>query len=174
MHGTHGTDCTLPVSQLRACFKEDSFIDFVQRNVPGMFLRDPLPPSLRNVKFQNDPLILISIAMSRTNGPRPKQAPRVILTTYEWWSRMNINQYLLQTTCTHFLGVIIIFSQFLFNSWLEKIYNFHFNRNVKQQNPYPLKVPETFLWTKSINESSLKDVTLTMFNLPLIFNTLHR
>ena len=48
-----------------------------------------------------------------------------------------------------------IFSQFLFNSWQQKIYDLHLNRNVKQQNPYPLNVPETFIGTKSINESFL-------------------
>ena len=32
-----------------------------------------------------------------------------------------------------------IFSQFLLNSWLKKIYNFQLKRNVKQQNPYPPK-----------------------------------
>ena len=39
----------------------------------------PLPPSSRNVKFQNDPLIVVSIAVSRINGPRPKHAPRIFL-----------------------------------------------------------------------------------------------
>ena len=55
--------------------REDSVIDFVWRNVPPR----PLPPSSRNVKFQNDPLIVVSIAVSRANGPRPKHAPRIIL-----------------------------------------------------------------------------------------------
>ena len=59
--------------------REGSFVDFVRRNVPGTFLLDPYPPSLRNVKFQNDPLIMVSITVSRANGPGPKHAPRIIL-----------------------------------------------------------------------------------------------
>ena len=44
------------------CQSEDSFIDFVH-----------------NVNFQNDPLIVVSIAVSRANMPRPQHAPRIIL-----------------------------------------------------------------------------------------------
>ena len=45
----------------------------------------------------------------------------------------------------------MIFTQLLFDFCLEKIYNFHLNRNIKQQSPYALKLPEMFLWTKSTN-----------------------
>ena len=59
-------------------FRENSFIDFVRRNVPGTFLLDPYP-LLEKRQFQNDPLIAGSIAVSRANGPSPKHAPRIIL-----------------------------------------------------------------------------------------------
>ena len=39
----------------------------------------PLPTSSRKFKFQNDPLIVVSIAVSRVNGHRPKHAPRIFL-----------------------------------------------------------------------------------------------
>ena len=113
-------------------FREDPLIDFVWRNVPAMFLLDPAPAS-RNVKFQTDPLIVVLIAGSRANRPRPKHAPRFIL--MNWVIKVNIidNYY------TFFGCNYDIFSQFLLNSWLEKIYNFQLKRNVKQQNPYPPK-----------------------------------
>ena len=41
---------------------EDSFIDFVH-----------------NVNFQNDPLIVVSIVVSRANGPWPQHAPGMII-----------------------------------------------------------------------------------------------
>ena len=59
---------------LKSRLREDSLIDF------GDVSSGPLSPSSRNVKFQNDPLIVVSIAVSRANGPRPKHAPRIILT----------------------------------------------------------------------------------------------
>ena len=70
-------------------------------------------------------------------------------------TRMNIiNAYYTFIGCNY-----DIFSQFLFNSCLGKINNFHLNRKVKQQNPDPPppphNVPGTFLRTKSISESSL-------------------
>ena len=37
------------------------------------------PPSSRNVKFQNDPLIVLLTAVSRANRPGPKHALRIIL-----------------------------------------------------------------------------------------------
>ena len=39
--------------------REDSFIDFVQRNAPGT-----LAPSLSKVNLQNDPLIMVFIIVS--------------------------------------------------------------------------------------------------------------
>ena len=52
------------------CVREDSSL--------GHFSKTPTPS--RNVKLQNNPLIVVSITMSKTNGPRPKHAPRIILT----------------------------------------------------------------------------------------------
>ena len=43
--------------------REDSFIDFVQRNAPGT-----LAPSLRKVNLQNDPLIMVLITVSGGRG----------------------------------------------------------------------------------------------------------
>ena len=43
--------------------REDSFIDFVQRNAPGT-----LAPSLRKVNLQNDPLIMVLIAVPGGGG----------------------------------------------------------------------------------------------------------
>ena len=60
-------------------FREDSFIDFVLKNVPWEIPPGPLTPSSRNVKFINDPLTLVSIAVSRANGPGPKHALGIIL-----------------------------------------------------------------------------------------------
>ena len=68
-------------------FREDSFIDFVWRNVPATFLLDPTPSS-RNVKFQTDPLIVVLIAVSGAN--RPKHAPRFIL--MNWAIKVEHNQ----------------------------------------------------------------------------------
>ena len=119
-------------------FREDSFIDFVRRNVPATFLLDPTPSS-RNVKFQTDPLIVVLIAVSRAN--RPKHAPRFIL--MNWVIKVEHNNYYTFFGCNY-----DIFSQFLLNSWLEKIYNFQLKRNIKQQNTYPLNISETFLWPK--------------------------
>ena len=103
----------------------------------------PLPPSSRNVKFQNNPLIVVSIALSRANGPGQNMLQ-------ESFSRATIkdehNQYLFGYY-TFFGCNYDIFSQFCFLA-RKKIYNFHLNRNVKQQNPYPLNVPGTFLRTK--------------------------
>ena len=53
------------------CVREDSSL--------GHFSKTPTPSS-RNVKLQNNPLIVVSITMSKTNGPGPKHAPRIILT----------------------------------------------------------------------------------------------
>ena len=39
----------------------------------------PYLPSLRNVKLQNDPLVVVWMAVSEANGPRPKHAPKIIL-----------------------------------------------------------------------------------------------
>ena len=39
----------------------------------------PLPPFLRNVNLQNDPLIVVLITVSRANGPWPKHARSIIL-----------------------------------------------------------------------------------------------
>ena len=114
-------------------FREDSFIDFVRRNVPATFLLDPAPSS-RNVKFQTDPLIVVLIAVSRANRPRPKHAPRFNL--MNWAIKVEHNNYYTFFGCNY-----DIFSQFLLNSWLEKIYNFQLKRNIKQQNPYPPKRP---------------------------------
>ena len=91
------------------CQSEDSFIDFVH-----------------NVNFQNDPLIVVSIAVSRANVPWPQYAPWIIFVKRQW--RFNT----IRIWCNY-----DIFSHFLFNSWQQKIYNFHINGNVKQQNPYP-------------------------------------
>ena len=66
-------------------FREDSLIDFVGRNVPR-----PLPPSSRNVKFQNDPLIVVSIAVSKGKWALAKHAPRIILMNGDQGYRMNI------------------------------------------------------------------------------------
>ena len=44
------------------CQSEDLFIDFAD-----------------NVNFQNDPLVVVSITVSRANGPRPQHAPGIIL-----------------------------------------------------------------------------------------------
>ena len=77
-------------------------------------------------------------------------------------------------TCYTFFGCNYdIFSQFLFNSWLKKIYNFYLNRNVKQQSPSPLppslppslppKRPRAFLQTKSINDNTYFTATLFIF-----------
>ena len=84
-------------------------------------------PSSRKVKFQNDPLIMVLIALSRANGPGPKPTPRIILAN----RKDDYNRYLSQLFGCNY----DIFSQFLFNSWLEKIHSFHLYRNVKQQNP---------------------------------------
>ena len=106
----------------------------------------PLPPSLRNVKLQNDPLIVVSIAVSRANGPKPGHAPSRHSRERRWGLSV-INTYGAFFRCSY-----DIFFTFLFNSWLEKIYKFHFNRNVKQQTP---PSPETFLRLKSTNEPSV-------------------
>ena len=82
-------------------FREDSFIDFVRRNVPATFLLDPAPSS-RNIKFQTDPLIMVLIAVSRANRPKPKHAPRFIL--MNWAIKVEHNNYYT------FSGVIMIFS----------------------------------------------------------------
>ena len=71
-------------------FREDSFINFVQSNVPAMFLLDPAPSS-RNVKFQTDPLIVVLIAVSSANRPRPKHATRFIL--MNWAIKVEHNKY---------------------------------------------------------------------------------
>ena len=112
-------------------FREDSFIDFVRRNVPATFVLDPAPSS-RNFKFQTDPLIVVLIAVSRANRPRPKHAPRFIL--MNWAIKVEHNNYYTFFGCNY-----DIFSQFLLNSWLEKICNFQLQRNIKQQNSYPPK-----------------------------------
>ena len=54
--------------------RENSFIDFVQRNAPGT-----LAPSLRKVNLQNDPLIMVLIAVSGANEPCPNYAPRMLI-----------------------------------------------------------------------------------------------
>ena len=55
--------------------RENSFIYFVQRNAPGT-----LAPSLRKVNLENDPLIMVLIAVSGgTNEPCPKYAPMMFI-----------------------------------------------------------------------------------------------
>ena len=86
-------------------FREDPFIDFVWRNVPATFLLDPALSS-RNVKFQTDPLIVVLIAVSRVNRPRPKYAPRFIL--MNWVIKVEHNNYYIFFRCNY-----DIFPQFL-------------------------------------------------------------
>ena len=85
-------------------FTEDSFIDFVWRNIPATFLLDPTPSS-RNVNFQTDPLIVVLIAMSRANRLGSKHAPRFIL--INWAIKVEHNNYWTFFGCNY-----DIFSQF--------------------------------------------------------------
>ena len=57
--------------------REDSFINFPQRNTPVMFLPDSNPPL--ECQPKNDPLIMLLTIVSRVNGPWPKYAPRFTL-----------------------------------------------------------------------------------------------
>ena len=125
---------------------------FCPKKRPRDVSQRPLTPSSRNVKFQNDPLIVVSIGRVQGEWAWAKTFKNH---SRERRTRMNIiNAYYTFIGCNY-----DIFSQFLFNSWLGKINNFHLNRKVKQQNPTtpppPPNVPGTFLRTKSINESSL-------------------
>ena len=128
-------------------FREDSLIDFVWRNAPATFFLDPTPSS-RNVKFQTDPLIVVLIAVSRANRPRPKHAQRFIL--MNWAIRLNI------ITITHFSGVIMIFSHSfcLILGWRKSIIS-NLRETSSNKTLTPLNVSGTFLWPKSINEFSL-------------------
>ena len=61
-------------TSLSMYLREDSFIDFVQRNAPGT-----LASSLRMINLQNDPLIMVLIAVSGANDPCPKYSPRMLI-----------------------------------------------------------------------------------------------
>ena len=90
-----------------------------------------LPPSSRKVKFQNDPLIVVSIGCVQGEWAWAKTCSKNH--SPERRTRMNIiNTYYTFIGCNY-----DIFSQFLFDYWLGKINNFHLNRKVKQQNPSP-------------------------------------
>ena len=51
--------------------------------------------------------------------------------------------------------IMTFFSLFLFNSWQQKIYNFHPNINVKQQPHCRLPPPPPDVYPDKIDESSL-------------------
>ena len=54
--------------------REHLFINFVRKKRP----MGPYLPCLRNVRLQNDPLVMVWITVSEANGQRPKHAPKVI------------------------------------------------------------------------------------------------
>ena len=51
--------CETTSTKYKQFFREDSFIDFVPEKRPWDVSPGPLPPSSRNVKLQNDPLITL-------------------------------------------------------------------------------------------------------------------
>ena len=104
----------------------------------------PLPPSTRNVKFQNDPLTVVSI--DRVQGEWAWAKTRSKNHSRERRTRMNtIKTYYTFIGCNH-----DIFWQFLFNSWLGKINNPILTGTSSNNSPPP-NVPGTFLRTKSLS-----------------------
>ena len=66
-------------TSLSTHLREDSFIDFVQRNALGT-----LAPSLRKVNLQNDFPIMALIAVSGANKPYLKYALRMLICLMHW------------------------------------------------------------------------------------------